>query len=42
MIIALLIDGGLADVIIQLRPRHLRIIEWYLLADGYLLLLLYQ
>jgi hypothetical protein len=42
MIVALLIDGGLAYVIIQLGPRHLRIIEWYLLADGDLLLLLYQ
>jgi hypothetical protein len=42
MIISLLIDGGLADIIIQLRPRHLRVIEWYLLTDGYLLLLLYQ
>jgi len=42
MIISLLIDGGLADVIIQLRPRHLRVIKWYLLSDGYLLLLLDQ
>ena len=42
MIISLLIDGGLADIIIQLRPRHLRVIEWYLLTDGYLLLLFYQ
>ena len=42
MIISLLMDGGLADIIIQFRPSHLRVIEWYLLANWYLLLLLYQ